>query len=71
MTMDTQAYPTPTLREHQARMRFEMATGIELECPECHEMKLTVGKRPFGKGVHNSCKECYDRLGEDWLEMRR
>jgi len=52
-------------------MKFETAIGVELECPECHEMKLTVGKRPFGQGVYESCKECYDRLGEDWLEMRR
>jgi len=51
-------------------MKWEPATGISIECPQCHEVKPTVGKRPFGQGVYESCKECYDRLGEDWLEMR-
>lgn len=57
-------------QEHQAHIRWEPAIGISIECPQCHEVKPTVGKRPFGQGVYESCKECYDRLGEDWLEMR-
>ena len=68
--IDTQPTPYPPLKTHQARMKWEPAVGIPLECPECHEVKPTVGKRRVGQGVYESCRECYDRLITDWLEMR-
>ena len=69
--IDTQPTPYPTLKVHQARMKWESAVGIPLECPVCHEVRSTVGKRRVGKTLYESCRECYDGLVRDWLEMKR